>query len=367
MKLKTLLLGSAAAFAAAGGAQAADLTIAEAVDYVRVCDAFGVGYWYIPGTDTCLRIGGYVQLEVLFHEDQYTDLFNEHSAVWEFATEASLDVTAKSMTEYGPLTGYLNFRAKSHNADPSNGPEVANIKAAYLDSAWLELGPLLAGYTGSTFDYGGSFTYDGSIRSDTKTDQLRLTWAMSGFGLMLAVEDPRDRWGSHLDYGYSIPDIIGAVTLAQGHWDAKISAGYTQGGGYWYGGLSGWGVQAGLTATLDAIAPGDQFRIAGAFSSNAFCFVNSSYCGSSGGEGTSWSAYASFKHYWQPNLYTGITGAYASMGNGSTQWKAAANLVWSPVTNFEAGIQGLYTSTSWNGGNTDVWGVKVRLKRSWGS
>ncbi len=67
MKLKTLLLGSAAAFAVVGGAQAADLSVAEPVDYVRVCDAFGVGYWYIPGTDTCLKIGGYVQFDVKFH------------------------------------------------------------------------------------------------------------------------------------------------------------------------------------------------------------------------------------------------------------------------------------------------------------
>ena len=47
MKIKTLLLSSAAAVIAAGGAQAADLSIAEPVEYVRVCDAFGVGYWYI--------------------------------------------------------------------------------------------------------------------------------------------------------------------------------------------------------------------------------------------------------------------------------------------------------------------------------
>jgi hypothetical protein len=42
MKLKTLLLSSAAAFAVVGGAQAADLSVAEPVDYVKVCDAFGL-------------------------------------------------------------------------------------------------------------------------------------------------------------------------------------------------------------------------------------------------------------------------------------------------------------------------------------
>ncbi len=73
MKLKTLLLSSAAAFAFVGAAQAADLSVAEPVDYVKVCDAFGAGYWYIPGTDTCLKIGGLVQFDVNFHSNSAQD------------------------------------------------------------------------------------------------------------------------------------------------------------------------------------------------------------------------------------------------------------------------------------------------------
>ena len=68
MTLKTLLLGSAAAFAVVGGAQAADLSVAEPVDFVRICDYFGTTYWYIPGTDTCLKIGGNVEFDVNIHD-----------------------------------------------------------------------------------------------------------------------------------------------------------------------------------------------------------------------------------------------------------------------------------------------------------
>ncbi len=68
MKLKTLLLSSAAAFAFVGAAQAADLSVAEPVEYVKVCDAFGAGYWYIPGSDTCLKIGGFVRENINFHD-----------------------------------------------------------------------------------------------------------------------------------------------------------------------------------------------------------------------------------------------------------------------------------------------------------
>src|SRR5664279_4979340 len=116
MTLKTLLLGSATAFAVVGGAQAADLSVAEPVDYVRVCDAFGVGYWYIPGTDTCLAIHGYVQFNAAFHNSTNEFYGGTHSATWDFLTEASLQVTAKSMTEFGELTSFAEFRAQSNNA-----------------------------------------------------------------------------------------------------------------------------------------------------------------------------------------------------------------------------------------------------------
>ena len=66
MKLvKSLLLGSAAGLIAMSGAQAADLPVkAKPVEYVRICSLYGAGFWYIPGTDTCLKLGGYLRAEV---------------------------------------------------------------------------------------------------------------------------------------------------------------------------------------------------------------------------------------------------------------------------------------------------------------
>src|SRR3954451_19712594 len=66
MKLvKSLLLGSAAALVAGAGAQAADLPARKAapVEYVKVCDAYGAGFFYIPGTDTCIKVGGRVRAD----------------------------------------------------------------------------------------------------------------------------------------------------------------------------------------------------------------------------------------------------------------------------------------------------------------
>jgi hypothetical protein len=60
---KSLPLGIAVAVAAAAGAQAADMPVkAKPVQYVKICSLYGDGFYYIPGTDTCLKLGGYVRV-----------------------------------------------------------------------------------------------------------------------------------------------------------------------------------------------------------------------------------------------------------------------------------------------------------------
>src|SRR5665647_1385579 len=62
--VKSLLLGTAAGLVAMSGAQAADLPVkAKPVQYVKICSLYGAGFYYIPGTDTCLKVGGWVRSE----------------------------------------------------------------------------------------------------------------------------------------------------------------------------------------------------------------------------------------------------------------------------------------------------------------
>src|SRR5436189_537651 len=64
---RQLLLATAAGFVATAGAQAADLPVkAKAVEYVKICSLYGIGFYYIPGTDTCIRIGGHLRSEYSF-------------------------------------------------------------------------------------------------------------------------------------------------------------------------------------------------------------------------------------------------------------------------------------------------------------
>ena len=69
--IKSLILGSAAGLLAMGGAQAADLPLkAKAVEYVRICSLYGAGFYYIPGTDTCIKLGGYLRVDVACQHQQ---------------------------------------------------------------------------------------------------------------------------------------------------------------------------------------------------------------------------------------------------------------------------------------------------------
>ena len=62
---KTLFLGSAAGLMAVSGAFAADLPVkAKPVEYVKICSLYGAGFFYIPGTDTCLKLGGYLRADL---------------------------------------------------------------------------------------------------------------------------------------------------------------------------------------------------------------------------------------------------------------------------------------------------------------
>ncbi len=113
MKIKSLLLGSAAALVAVSGAQAADAIIVEPepMEYVKVCDMYGAGFFYIPGTETCLRISGHVRTEysvATYHEvPENANEVSHHN----WRVRGQLSFTAQNETEYGTLGSDIVIRA----------------------------------------------------------------------------------------------------------------------------------------------------------------------------------------------------------------------------------------------------------------
>ncbi|MBY5865551.1 porin [Rhizobium leguminosarum] len=169
MNIKSLLLGSAAALAVVSGAQAADAIVAaepEPVEYVRVCDAYGTGYFYIPGTETCLKINGYIRFQVNVGDQPGGD----NDSDWDAVTRGQVQFTAKSDTEYGPLTGVIVMQFNADNATD----QAAKLDSAYLDVAGFRAGLFYSwwddGLSGETDDIGSPVTLHNSIRYQYETD-----------------------------------------------------------------------------------------------------------------------------------------------------------------------------------------------------
>ncbi|ARM88773.1 porin outer membrane protein RopA 2 [Rhizobium sp. CIAT894] len=161
MNIRMVLLASAAAFAASTPVLAADAIVAaepEPVEYVRVCDAYGTGYFYIPGTETCLKIEGYIRFQVNVGEDVGGD------SDWDAVTRGQVQFTAKSDTEYGPLTGVIVMQFNADNATDQD----AVLDSAYLDVAGFRAGLFYSwwddGLSGETDDIGSVVTLHNSIR-----------------------------------------------------------------------------------------------------------------------------------------------------------------------------------------------------------
>ncbi|MBB5751505.1 porin [Prosthecomicrobium pneumaticum] len=377
MSLKSLLLGSAAVMMVAGAAQAADLTVAEPVDYVKVCDAFGKGYWYAPGTDTCIKIGGWVRAQVGFEKNldklvdntsPAEDEFNDY----QFRTRTSLTVTASSMTEYGPLTSFIDYRMESYGSQDG---------VSKLDSAWLQLGPVQAGKYTSSFDFGGGYTDDGGYRSDETTDHIAFTYALNGFGIVLSVEDPQDRTeefgtgGSLSGDEEEFPDLVAALTYSAGIVSAKLSGAYVDASN---SNDDSWAVQGGVELALDSFSKGDKFKLLAGYAQNAPSFVgatnisgttatgaNSKVGGNEDGE--AWNILASYKHVWNGQWNSSITGSYVSFNGDTTAdidaWKVAFDTAFTPVANFTIlGEVGYYENDG--RGDVDSFFGFARLQRS---
>src|SRR3954465_10551015 len=118
MKLvKSLLLGSAAGLIAVGGAQAADLPVkAKAVEYVKICSLYGAGFYYIPGTDTCIKLGGYLRAEVALgtNGDFAANMtgvgaaHNRYSNYYTIRFREDLNIDTRTATEYGVVRTFFD-------------------------------------------------------------------------------------------------------------------------------------------------------------------------------------------------------------------------------------------------------------------
>ena len=360
MNIKSLLLGSAAALLAVSGARAADAVVVaepEPMEYVRICDVYGAGFYYIPGTETCLKIGGLVRYQISGAENILEDGWNKTSL-------ARFKLDARSETEYGTFRRYIEIEHSIQRGGwtdgivaglPNNGEDswrgLKGEAGTTLRHAYFELGGLLAGHTDTLFD--GDLSGEFDAGGGERVNQIRYTFdAGNGIAVSLGLEEESDNF----DY---VPLVVGKVAISQGWGSLNLYAGYDDA----YGEFALKAI-ANIKAT-DALTVE---LLAGYESGPTFWSINQlgSIDQLSGGvyNGYAWTVAGYLKYQVNEKLAVGFGGQYfgdahddnlfADLADGNNDWSAGAVVDYNIVENLDAKLAVNYYDgdTFENGGFT---------------
>jgi hypothetical protein len=189
---RNLVTGCAVALS--GGAVAADLPVKSAapVEYVRVCSVYQEGFFYVPGTDSCLRIGARLRADYL-----YLEPFTRAQDAIGLRARGRLNIDHRTMTAYGQLRTYIRYEIDRNSGAFTAPGEVTNNPK--LQQGFIQFGGLTAGRVTSFFtDPNLPVPNFGDLRFDdpSNADVTLLAYTYSfgnGFSATLSLEDGLER------------------------------------------------------------------------------------------------------------------------------------------------------------------------------
>lgn len=340
MNFKGLLFGSAAGMLAVFGAQAADAIIIaepEPLEYVRVCDVYGAGFFYIPGTETCLQIGGYVRYRM-----DYVKVSGEPYTFSKSARFApSFD--ARSETEWGTLRGFAHVHFDWNSVDGND---------VYAEHAFIELqsgsGTLLIGKTDNPYarffdGYGADGDLDGDYGGQIyNSGEISYTYSAGN--------------------GFSA--VIAAVETGTGKFEPNVEAGaiYEQDWGS-IGGIVGydnpddsWGAKGVARFSFEPFSLGVHVLYSSS-ESGVYGAVNPG-----SGETSEWSVLAHAGVQLSEKVsVNGYFQWFDDTASGPEAWQVKGGLGLTPVENLEILPEVRYTKVS---GGGDAWEGLLRVTRS---
>jgi len=322
-KIKSLILGSAAGFVAIAGAQAADLPVkAKAVQYVKICSLYGAGFYYIPGTETCIKIGGYVQFDVNLNANSYDSPYIQGNSAFgsrdrDFFTtrqRSQFTVDTRTATEYGVVRSYWDVKFQfTSNTDNIAGGSI-EVDYGFVQFAGFTFGKSVSAYS-TPWHSGGANNNTSSLLGGhdnaTGVNNINYTWQFgNGVSAQLGIEEPKttlaqggyDRAllinatppvaataaqlaGSTYTNAYggnAAPDIVGNIRVDQAAFTAQLSAAAHNIHANYYGANEttghpsdtwGFAVQGGLQLKNLPTGPGDKLTIDVAYANGANRYV----------------------------------------------------------------------------------------------
>jgi hypothetical protein len=215
--VKSLLLGSAAGLVAVSAGQAADLPVkAKPVEYVKVCSLYGAGFYYMPGTDICLKIGGYARAETTYHSNGNmtagpTSTWLNERQTSEFVARARAYVTAdaREQTAWGTARAYVAVGVATTDVGSTVVPSILGFNRAFVQWAGIT-----AGITQSFFDFYSSAAvgYRAYLPSEDTGDSGWWLWAYTaqlgnGVAATISAEQRRTTQIAGFLDGATVPNL----------------------------------------------------------------------------------------------------------------------------------------------------------------
>jgi hypothetical protein len=393
---------------------------AAPVEYVRVCSTYGAGFFYIPGTETCLRVSGRVRAEYRYLEPLDggdPDILGRNEDAIGFRTRGRVNLDARTATAYGLLRTYVRFEMTRDTGSYGFSNTTANV-----DQAFIQFGGLTAGRVNSFWDNPDLPTgHFGTLRfSDNPTVNL-LAYTFSfgnGFSATLSLEEGRftnTAFGGVpvanqlIEGGQNLPDIVGNIRYA-GTWGSAQVSGVLHeirsanlvgpiGGPFDFPDSElGWGVSFQGHVNLPMLAAGSAVWIAAQYADGALGYLGfgttsaansgnvrigtdvgqvvDAFIGLDGDieTGSGWSVAGGLRHYWTPTIRQNVFASYASVeydnvaGFDFDEWRVGTNVIWSPVAGLDIGAEVIYANIDVDAvdptdNDNDVWEARLRVQR----
>jgi len=321
--VKSLLLGTAAGLVAMTGAQAADLPVkAKAAEYVKICSLYGAGFYYIPGTDICLKVGGHVRFQMYSNNPQDSSKGGMTGAWGTRVSDVDTGIQSRAwithdtrqQSAYGVVRTYMLYGFNSNNLGTSAASAGAGGGGSflYLNRGFIQFAGFTFGRAQSFFDIypNASFSVQAGANyvADTGDGGVNLAGytATLGNGVSATVAIEQSRRNATIDgnntsgvtfdvsgvkpgnvnegisgfaSGTTKPDFVGNLRVDQAWGSILVGGAMHDASSSYYGGIShlaghasdkwGYAGTAGFIWNLPMIAAGDRLSAQFAYTAGA--------------------------------------------------------------------------------------------------
>lgn len=402
---RPILLGTTVVATAFSSARAADLpTWSKVIDYVRACSLYGAGFYYIPGTDACLRIGGGIRIAATINGGSFDVPFGQGGTnasgafnrnYYTTRERLNLFVDTRTATDYGVVRTYANMQL-----DYSQGRE--SIAGGFISTDWafIQFAGFTFGKAVSMFDPQWTLArpwtstgFSGGSNDVTGIPMLAYTGSFgSGLSATIALEDAQpyrsdgvintsvgvlapfgaatNSYGTegststflgNVQIGDHVPDVVANLRIDQAWGSVHVAAAAHEvhGSDYNVGDSntghppSAWGGAATGAFELKNLltGSGDSLKVEAAIANGAPRYVFGTMDISGGGRYAVASGQTMAFGYVLDGIYSGLTATAGTRIVKSNAWDVSAfyEHYWTPQ--WRTSVFSSYSKVSYGGGN----------------